>query len=379
MSAPPGWKILLSPPEVGPVERELLLAAFDSGWVAPAGPDLEAFERELCEFTGATAIAALSSGTAALHLALMAVGVQAGDDVLVSTLTFGASAFAVTYLGARPCFVDCEPDTWHLDPDLLGDELARRAAIRHLPAAVVAVDLYGSVADGTRLAEVCAAYDVPLIEDAAEALGARRDGLAAGRFGRVAVLSFNGNKIVTTGGGGALMSDDVDLIAHARHLATQARQPLPWYEHHEVGFNYRMGNINAAVGRGQLRTLPARIAERTRVRTTYERRLADMPGVRFQIVPEGCEPNHWLTTISLDPDAFGASAHDVLSALRSEGIEARHGFKPMHLQPVFEGHPVVGGDVAAQLFDTCVSLPSSARLTDDDVGWICDVILSMRP
>lgn len=376
MSTAPGWKILLSPPEVGPVERELLLAAFDSGWVAPAGPDLEAFEHELSLATGATAVAALSSGTAALHLALLAVGVRTGDDVLVSTLTFGASAFAVTYLGARPCFVDCEPETWHLDPDLLADELVDRAARGRLPAAVVAVDLYGSVADGTRLAEVCATYDVPLVEDAAEALGARRDGRSAGRFGRVAVLSFNGNKIVTTGGGGALMSDDASLIAQARHLATQARQPLPWYEHREIGFNYRMGNLNAAVGRGQLHTLPGRIAERARVRAAYERHLADLPGVRFQAIPPGCEPNHWLTTVSLDPDAFGASSHEVIDALRSAGIEARHGFKPMHLQPVFEGHPTVGGTVAAGLFDTSVSLPSSARLSDDDVGWICEVILA---
>lgn len=376
--APPAWKVLLSPPEVGDEERQLLLAAFDSGWIAPAGPDLEAFEHELSELTGAPAVAALSSGTAALHLALLAVGVQPGDDVLVSTLTFGASAFAVTYVGARPCFVDCEDQSWHLDPDLLAEELERRARAGNLPAAVVSVDLYGSVADGSRLSSICAAHGVPLIEDAAEALGARRDGRSAGRFGDVAVLSFNGNKIVTTGGGGALVSDDSGIIRHARHLATQARQPVPWYEHHEIGFNYRLGNLNAAVGRGQLRTLPARIAERARVRRGYERLLAGAPGVRFQAVPDGCEPNHWLTTVSVDADAFGTSATDVIAALRAAGIEARHGFKPMHQQPVFAGCPSVGGAVADRLFDTCVSLPSSARLTDDDVGWIAGVILDAR-
>ena len=370
------WKILLSPPEVGDDERELLLAAFDSGWVAPAGPDIAAFEDELAQLAGVAAVAALSSGTAAIHLALMAVGVQRGDDVLVSDLTFGASAFAVTYLGARPCFIDCEPFTWHIDPDLLEAELARRSASGQLPAAVVAVDLYGSVADGARIAASCERYGVPLVEDAAEALGARRDGVPAGRYGRVAVLSFNGNKIVTTGGGGALISDDVALVAHARHLATQARQAEPWYEHREIGFNYRMGNLNAAVGRGQLRTLAARIAERRRVNATYRRLLGTSPGVSFQGIPTGCEPNHWLTTVAFQPEEFGATPAQVLARLRAEGIEARHGFKPMHLQPVFAGNPVVGGTVSQVLFETTLSLPSSSRLTDDDVRWICDVVAS---
>jgi dTDP-4-amino-4,6-dideoxygalactose transaminase len=374
----PNWKILLSPPEVGPAERSLLLDAFDSGWVAPAGPDIDAFESELAELTGTAAVAALASGTAALHLGLMAVGVRAGDDVLVSTLTFGASAFAVTYLGARPCFVDCEPSTWHLDPDLLADELARRADEGRLPAAVVAVDLYGSVADERQISQVCDQYGVPLVEDAAEALGARRDGSPAGSFGRVAVLSFNGNKIATTGGGGALASNDIELVARVRKLSTQAREPVPWYEHEHIGFNYRMGNLNAAVGRGQLTTLPERISQRRRVREQYEARLGAAEGIRFQEIPEGCEPNHWLTTVAFDPSAFGAAAADVLHALRNAGIEARHGFKPMHLQPVFSDSPVVGGEVAATLFDTSVSLPSGARLTEADVDWICDVVLATR-
>jgi dTDP-4-amino-4,6-dideoxygalactose transaminase len=374
----PNWKILLSPPEVGPAERSLLLDAFDSGWVAPAGPDIDAFESELAELTGTAAVAALSSGTAALHLGLMAVGVRAGDDVLVSTLTFGASAFAVTYLGARPCFVDCEPSTWHLDPDLLADELARRADQGRLPAAVVAVDLYGSVADERQISLVCEQYGVPLVEDAAEALGARRDGSPAGSFGRVAVLSFNGNKIATTGGGGALASNDIELVARVRKLSTQAREPVPWYEHEHIGFNYRMGNLNAAVGRGQLTTLPERISQRRRVREQYEARLGAAEGIRFQEIPEGCEPNHWLTTVAFDPSAFGAAAADVLHALRNAGIEARHGFKPMHLQPVFSDSPVVGGEVAATLFDTSVSLPSGARLTEADVDWICDVVFATR-
>ena len=356
----------------------MLLAAFDSGWVAPAGPDIAAFEAELAELTGAAAVAALSSGTAAIHLALMAVGVQRDDDVLVSDLTFGASAFAVSYVGARPCFVDCEPFSWHLDPDLLDEELTRRAANGRLPAAVIAVDLYGSVADGTRIAGTCARFEVPLVEDAAEAIGARRGGVSAGRYGRVAVLSFNGNKIVTTGGGGALISDEVDIVAHARHLATQARQPEPWYEHREIGFNYRMGNLNAAVGRGQLRTLPERIAGRRRVHDIYRSRLGALPGVSFQGIPDGCEPNYWLTTVSFDPAEFGATPAQILTGMRDEGIEARYGFKPMHLQPVFAGYPVVGGSVSSRLFDTTLSLPSSARLTDAEVEWVCDVIAAAR-
>jgi len=373
----PSMRVLLSPPEVGEVEREMLLSAFDSGWIAPAGPDLDAFEDELSVFTGAAAVAGLSSGTAGLHLALLEVGVQPGDDVLVSTLTFGASAFAVTYVGARPCFVDCEPLTWHIDPGLLREELMRRATTGHLPAAVVSVDVYGAVADNRAIAEACAEFGVPLVEDAAEALGAFRDGVHAGRAGRIGVLSFNGNKIVTTGGGGAVMSDDLQLVQRVRHRATQARRPVPWYEHDEIGFNYRMGNLNAAVGRGQLRTLPDRIAERRRVRMGYERHLAGLPGVSFQQAGEGCEPNHWLTTVRFDSRAFGASPSEVVAALREEGVEARHGFKPMHQQPVFADAPVVGGAVADDLFATTVSLPSGSRLTDEQVEWISGVVASL--
>jgi len=297
--------------------------------------------------------------------------------VLVNTLTFGASAFSVTYLGARPCFVDCEAATWHLDADLLDDELTRRDRAGERPAAVVSVDLYGSVSDGERIAAVCAAHDVPLVQDAAEAIGAFRDGVHAGRQGQVAVLSFNGNKMVTTGGGGAIMSDDTSIVSRARYLSTQARQPVPWYEHDDIGFNYRMGNLNAAVGRGQLRTLADRIAGRRRVREGYERLLSPLGGVGFQQIPDGCEPNHWLTTVTFD-ESFGAAPGDVLDALRSAGIEARYSFKPMHLQPVFADNPVVGGAVAAGLFERSLSLPSGSAITDDEVAWICDVIGSAR-
>lgn len=372
------WRLLLSPPEMSFVEREMLLAAFDSGWIAPAGPDLELFERELCELSGAAAATGLSSGTAALHLALEVVGVGPGDDVLMSDLTFAASAFAATYLGARPCFVDSEDATWQIDPELLAEELQRRADRGQLPAAVVSVDLYGSVADGQRLAQVCANYDVPLVEDAAEAVGARRDGIAAGRFGRVGVYSFNGNKIVTTGGGGALVSDEPALVGRARHLATQAREPVLHYEHREVGRNYRLGNINAAIGRGQLRTLTERVGARARVHESYRRCLAEIPGIRFQNVPDNCEPNYWLTTLEIDASVFGASPKAVLEALRHSGIEARPGFMPMHAQPIFRANPFVGAGVSARHFERSVSLPSSGRLSSDDVQFIVDTALAAR-
>ena len=375
------WKILLSPPEMSPLEREMLLSAFDSGWIAPAGPDLEAFELELCTLTGAASAVGLSSGTAALHLALMAIGVSAGDEVLMSDLTFAASAFATSYVGAVPVFVDSEPGSWQMDPVVLQAALAQRAASGRLPAAVIAVDLYGSVCDGTRIAAICAEYGVPLVEDAAEAIGASRDGVNAGRLGAIGVLSFNGNKMVTTGGGGALVSDDPTLIQHARHRATQARQPVSWYEHHEIGHNYRLGNLNAAVGRGQLATLPARIERRREVRAQYERHLAEVPGVRFQQVPADCVPNHWLTTVEFDPAAFGAAAADVLHALREQGIEARPGFKPMHLQPVFAGATLLTADgpaVSLRHFERSVSLPSSGFLTPEQVEWIARTALTAR-
>lgn len=372
------WKVLLSPPEMSPVERDMLLDAFDSGWIAPAGPDLDAFEAELCEMSGAAAAVGLSSGTAALHLALQVLGVSRGDDVLMSDLTFAASAFAATYLGANPCFVDSEAASWQVDPELLAQELARRAAVGALPAAVVSVDLYGSVADGTRIAALCAQYGVPLVQDAAESVGATRDGVASGRAGRLGIYSFNGNKILTTGGGGALISDDVDLIERVRYLSTQSRAPVAHYEHRDIGHNYRMGNINAAIGRGQLRTLPDRIAARQRVHSNYQQCLGEMPGVRFQGVPDGCSPNYWLTTIEIDPDEFGATALEVLDATRAAGIEARHGFMPMHMQPVFAGSSVVGGAVAEQHFARGVSLPSSGRLSSDEVRWIADVVAATR-
>jgi dTDP-4-amino-4,6-dideoxygalactose transaminase len=372
------WKILLSPPEVSDVERGFLMDAFDSNWIAPAGPDLVAFEEELGDFLGIPHVAALASGTAGLMLLLRALGVGPGDDVLVGSLTFAASAFAVAHLGARPCFVDSSPDDWHVDADLLAEELADRAARGDLPRAVIPVDLYGSVADGRRLAETCAAYEVACLADSAEALGAFRGGRHAGGWADAGILSFNGNKIVTTSGGGAVFSRRADLVERVRHLGTQARRPVAWYEHDEIGWNERLSNLSAALGRGQLRTLPERIEQRARVRRGYQDRLAAAEGIAFQPVPDGCAPNYWLTTVTIDEGSFGASRDQVLAALHAAGVEARHGFKPMHLQPVFASNPVCGGEVAAGLFETSVSFPSGSRLSDSDLDFITDVALGAR-
>src|ERR687889_2074882 len=262
-------RIWLSPPDVGELERKLLLDAFDSNWVAPVGPDLDAFEAQVADLVGVRHAVALSSGTAALHLALIAAGVGRGDTVLVPSFTFAASANAVMYLGARPVFLDSTPDTWNVDPALVADELRTRSARGQLPRAVIAVDMYGQCADYDLLLTACDRYGVPLIEDAAEALGASYRGRAAGSFGLAGVLSFNGNKIVTTGGGGMLVTNDGRIATQTRYLATQAREPVPHYEHRTVGYNYRLSNLLAALGRGQLQGLDERIRRRRETNRHY--------------------------------------------------------------------------------------------------------------
>jgi dTDP-4-amino-4,6-dideoxygalactose transaminase len=356
--------IYLSPPHVGPLERELLLAAFDSNWIAPAGPDLPAFEQELADFVGVPHAVALSSGTAALHLALVALGVQPGDDVLVSDLTFAATANAVAYVGARPVFVDSDRTSWNMDPQLLEEELGERARRGRLPAAAIVVDLYGQCADWDRIVDVCRRYEVPTIEDAAEALGSTYHGRAAGSFADLGVFSFNGNKIITTSGGGMLVSHSGTHIDRARHLATQARQPVAHYEHEDVGFNYRLSNLLAAIGRGQLRNLPERVAARRGINERYRAALGDIEGLEFMPADANGVPNHWLTVVTIDPEVTGATPHDLVAALHAEGIEARPAWKPMHLQPVFAGAEVRGGAVGEAVFATGLCLPSGSALTE---------------
>jgi dTDP-4-amino-4,6-dideoxygalactose transaminase len=357
--------IFLSPPHVGDVERELLLAAFDSNWIAPAGPDLALFEDELAGLVGVPHAVALSSGTAAIHLALLALGVGPGDDVLVSDLTFAATANAVVYAGARPVFIDSDDVSWNIDPDLLDDELDARARLGRLPSALIVVDLYGQCADWDRISATCRRYEIPVIEDAAEALGATYRGRAAGSFGDLGVFSFNGNKIITTSGGGMLLGRSTEHIERARYLGTQARQPVAHYEHEDIGFNYRMSNLLAALGRGQLRNLASRVAARQAVNDRYRQALADVDGLAFMPVADYGVPNQWLTVITLDPGVLGVGPEHVLTGLLSTGIEARPAWKPMHLQPIFAGAETRGGRVGERIFSRGLCLPSGSSLTVD--------------
>jgi dTDP-4-amino-4,6-dideoxygalactose transaminase len=367
-------RIYLSPPEVGDEERRMLLAAFDSNWIAPVGPDIDAFEVELAERVGVSHAVALSSGTAALHLALMQVGVGQGDDVLVPSFTFVATAAAVTYLGANPVLVDCSSSNWTIDPDLVAAELAERARTGRLPAALVTVDLYGQCADYDRLTELCDQYEIPLVADAAEALGATYRGRPAGSFGTAAIFSFNGNKIITTSGGGMLVANSAELVDRARFLATQARDPFPHYEHSVLGFNYRLSNLLAALGRAQLRGLDSRIDRRRAIAARYRRSLQDVPGIEFMPVADYGEPNWWLTCILVDPALFGADREQIRLALESVDIETRPTWKPLHLQPVFEGTATVGGAACAAVFEHGLCLPTGSALSEDDQRRVVEAI-----
>ncbi|MCB9689605.1 MAG: aminotransferase class I/II-fold pyridoxal phosphate-dependent enzyme [Alphaproteobacteria bacterium] len=358
-------RIWLSPPHVGPRERELLLDAFDSNWIAPLGPHVDAFEREMAVRTGMPHAAALSSGTAGLHLALLLLGVGVGDLVITATLTFAATANAITYVGAVPVFVDAEPATWTMDPDLLDEALTTLEREGRPAKAVIAVDLYGQVCD-PRIETICEAHGVPLVEDAAEALGSVRAGRPAGSFGAMAVLSFNGNKIITTAGGGMLLARDAEHVKRARYLATQARDPAPHYQHSVVGYNYRMSNLLAAVGRGQLEALDDRIAARRATRDTYVRTLGTLPGWSFLEDPADATTNAWLSCAVIDPAEAGVDREAVRLHLEADQIEARPVWKPMHQQPVFDGCRTFGGDVSDRLFRDGLCLPSGSSLTDAD-------------
>lgn len=370
-------RIFLSSPDVGAAEREALLAAFDSGWVAPVGPDLDGFEADLAAVTGWPGAVATSSGTAALHLALLVHGVQPGDDVLVSTFTFAATANAVMYTGATPHFIDSESSSWNMSPTLLAAELAERAAAGRLPAAVVVVDLYGQCADYDEIGPLCAQYGVPLIEDAAEAVLATYKGRPAGTLGACGILSFNGNKIMTTSGGGALISPDVETADRVRYLATQARQPAVHYEHTEVGFNYRLSNLLAAVGRAQLARLPEMSARRHRINEHYRAALGDIAGLEFMpIAPWGDDGapggwNAWLTCVTFDDPAVREAAQE---ALASADIESRPLWKPIHLQPVFESAPARVDGTSERLFAHGLCLPSGSVLTDAQVERVATIV-----
>ncbi len=370
---------MLSQAHVTEVEESFVLDALRSGWVAPLGPHVDAFEAEVAQRVGVAAALALSSGTAALHLALLGLGAGPDRCVILPSMTFAASANAVAYTGAEPVFVDSERSDGNVDPQLLLHAVDTLRAEGKQIAAVMTVDLFGRCCDYAAIVDELAAREVPLVEDAAEALGASTSQGQAGSFGRAAALSFNGNKIMTTSGGGMLLSDDVGLIDQARYLSTQARQPVAWYEHVEVGYNYRMSNLLAALGRGQLRRLDEMIARRRAIRQRYADGLADLPGVRLlgRDHPTGCNhstgderDNCWLTCVEIDPEGYPISVEDVLAYLDRRGIEARHLWKPMHLQPVFaQARAFLSGQSQA-LFRHGLTLPSGSALSDEDIDTV---------
>ena len=373
-------KLYLSPPHLGDRELVFVREAFASNWIAPLGPNVDGFEREMCARTGIGHAAALTSGTAALHLALELLGVSTGDEVWCSTLTFAGSANPIRYLGAEPVFIDSEDRSWNLDPALVAQGLDDAARRGRLPKALIAVDLYGQCADYEPLEDACTRHGVALIEDAAEALGARYHGRAAGRFGRCAIYSFNGNKIITTSGGGMLLSDDAQLIEQARFLASQARDPAPWYQHSRIGYNYRLSNVLAGIGRGQLLVLDQRIAARRRINVRYRELFADLPGISFMPCTDSADgttsSNRWLTVIQLDPQSCGATPEEVRQALAEQDIEARPVWKPMHLQPVFAGCRVLGGPVAERLFARGLCLPSGSAMGEVDIMRVAEAVRS---
>ncbi len=373
--------ILLSPPHMGGDERGYIDDAFRTNWLAPLGPNVEGFEREMSDALGATPqgpmhALATSSGTAAIHLGLILLGVKPGDVVLCSSFTFVASANPIRQMGAEPVFVDSDNDSWNMSPLALRRAIETLHAAGRTPKACIAVDLYGQGCEYSAIEALCDEWSIPILEDAAESLGASVHGRSCGTFGRLAALSFNGNKIITTTGGGMLVSNDRTLIDRARFLATQAREPAPHYEHTTAGFNYRMSNVLAGIGRGQLNVLRERVAARRANFLHYELALSQRPGVRFMPQPLWSRSTHWLTALTLDPTRAPCTRDELIEALAAEGIESRPTWKPMHLQPLFAGTHMFPHDpskppVCERLFAQGICLPSGSSLTQAD---LCRVV-----
>ncbi|KTT71173.1 hypothetical protein NS334_10815 [Sphingomonas endophytica] len=367
-------RILLSAPHMGGGERDLVTEVFDTNWIAPTGPMVDRFERDLERLTGIGHVAALSSGTAALHLALRLVGVVPGDAVWGSTMTFIGGVAPILYLGGVPVFVDIEDEMFLIDCDLLERALIEAEWEGALPRVVITTDLYGHVVDAVRMRGLADRFGFAWISDAAEAVGGYRDGRHAGHGADYAILSFNGNKIITTSGGGALASPDGEAIARARFLSTQARDPAPHYEHTTTGYNYRLSNVCAAIGVGQLTVLAERVDRRRAIHALYRELIGDLPGVRLSPEATGMRANRWLTTIRIDPATAGTDREVVRLALDAAGIEARPLWKPMHAQPVFATARAIGGSVADRCFAQGLCLPSGSAMTDADVARVAGVV-----
>ncbi|GLU61369.1 DegT/DnrJ/EryC1/StrS family aminotransferase [Paenarthrobacter ureafaciens] len=367
-------RIYMSSPDVTAAEEAAVIAALRSGWVAPLGPDVDAFENELASRVGVTHGIALSSGTAALHLGLLALGAGPGDVVVTSTMTFAATTNAIMYTGAEPYFVDCLPDTGNMDPDLLRKALTRLRVDGRKVAAVVPVDLLGKTVDYTRILEISELFSVPVLSDAAESLGASHRGRPAGSFGKASIFSFNGNKIITTSGGGMLMTDDGELAQRVRYLAAQARQPVVHYEHTDVGYNYRMSNLLAALGRAQLARLDRMIAARRSLRERYKSLFRDVPGVGIFGAEGDHEDNVWLTAIVVDAAVTGWEPAELSAELARHNIESRPLWKPMHAQPVFRQYRGEISGASERLFRTGLTLPSGSALSAEERDSVCGVI-----
>ncbi|TXN28390.1 aminotransferase class I/II-fold pyridoxal phosphate-dependent enzyme [Lacisediminihabitans profunda] len=366
----------MSSPDVGELEEQYVIAAMRSGWIAPLGPDVDAFEAELAARVGVAHAVALSSGTAALHLGLLGLGVQRGDVVLTSTMTFAATANAIVYTGAEPFFIDCELETGNMHPQLLRQAIEQLRSDGERIGAIVPVDLLGKAVDYTRICAIAAEFGIPVLADAAESLGARHQGRAAGSFGAASVISFNGNKIMTTSGGGMLLTDDAELAARTRYLATQARQPVAHYEHVDIGYNYRMSNLLAALGRAQLTRLDDMIARRRAMREVYRELFADVDGVEVFGGEDDHEDNFWLTSIVVDSARTGWTPAELSAALLDDNIESRPLWKPMHLQPVFEASGSLRNGNSQRLFETGLTLPSGSSLSEIEIS---RVVAGLQP
>jgi len=354
---------------MGGNERKFVTEAFDTNWVAPLGPNVNALEKDIVSFLGTDIhVAALSSGTAALHLALILIGVEEGDEVICQSMTFSASANPIRYQRAIPVFIDSEKDTWNMNPDVLKEAIKDSVAKGKKPKAIIPVHLYGMPAKMEEILAIAGDYDIPVIEDAAEALGSSIEGRKCGTFGKMAILSFNGNKIITTSGGGAFVAKDKVFVEKASFLATQARDPAPHYQHSHIGYNYRMSNICAGIGRGQMEVLSERVTQRRSNFSFYRNAFKDIEGISFVEEPEGFYSNRWLTSVLVDPaKTGGVTREDIRLALEQDNIESRPLWKPMHLQPVFKEFPYYGGRVAEELFENGLCLPSGSNLSEKDL------------
>ncbi|MED1378940.1 pyridoxal phosphate-dependent aminotransferase [Bacillus mycoides] len=372
-------RIYLSSPHMSGNEQKYIKDAFDSNWIAPLGPNVDGFERELASFVGVKGGAAVSSGTAAIHLALRLLDVQKGDTVFCSSFTFVASANPIVYLGAEPVFIDSEPETWNMSPNALAHALYEANKVGKLPKAIILVHLYGQSAKLDEILSLCNQYNVPIVEDAAESLGSTYKGKASGTFGRFGVYSFNGNKIITTSGGGMLVSNDVEALERARFLATQAKDPAPHYEHSEIGYNYRMSNILAGIGRGQLEVLEDRVRARRFIYKRYYEALSHMPGFYFMPELENTRSNRWLTTLTIDEKESGISIGKLLRTLAEENIEARPMWKPLHMQSLFKEKKYYphskNEDVSHSLFQSGICLPSGSNMLAEDQQRVIQSIL----